>query len=189
MSTSKRIVLGSGKFYVMEFTGEVPEISEICVPENQLAYIKGGATLEYTPTFYKAKDDLGYCIKTIITEEEALLKTGIMTFTGDTLEKLCDTARVTEDKTKGIRTVKFGGIGNAKRAQYLVCFHHEDPIDGDIWIIIVGTNESGFSLAFAKDAETVIDAEFKALAQDNEGTLIKYIEEDKSLTAEENGAG
>ena len=181
MGASKRITLGSGKLYLMSFEGEVPETDVICTAENQLAYIKGGATLEYTPTFYEAKDDLGYCIKTIITEEEAILKSGIMTFTGNTLEKLCDTARVTEDKTKGLRIVKFGGIGNAKRAQYLICFHHEDPIDGDIWVIIVGNNQSGFSLAFAKDQETVIDAEFKALAQDDEGTLIKYIEEDKSL--------
>jgi hypothetical protein len=182
MGASKRITLGSGKLYLTTFEDTIPEVEEICVPENQLAYIKGGASLEYTPTFYEAKDDLGYCIKTIITEEEALLKSGIMTFTGDTLDKLCDTARVEEDKTKGRRIVKFGGIGNAKRAQYLICFHHEDKLDGDIWVIIVGNNQSGFSLAFAKDAETVIDAEFKALAQDDEGTLIKYIEEDKSLT-------
>lgn len=184
MGASTRITLGSGKVYLTEFDGEtVPETDVICVAENQLAYIKGGATLEYTPTFYEAKDDLGYCIKTIITEEEAILKSGIMTFTGDTLEKLCDTARVTEDATKKLRIVKFGGIANAKRAKYVICFHHEDPIDGDIWVIIVGNNQSGFSLAFAKDQETVIDAEFKALAQDDEGTLIKYIEEDKSIVA------
>lgn len=189
MGATTRITLGSGKLYLMEFTDAVPETSAICVPENQLAYIKGGATLEYTPTFYEAKDDLGYCIKTIITEEEAILKSGIMTFTGNVLEKLCDTARVSEDATKKLRTVKFGGIGNAKRAKYLICFHHEDPIDGDIWVIIVGNNQSGFSLAFTKDAETVIDAEFKALAQDDEGTLIKYIEEDESITESTEGVG
>lgn len=180
---SKRITLGSGKLYVMEFTGTIPETSAITTEANLLGYIQGGATLEYKPTFYDAKDDLGYVIKTIITEEECILKSGILTFNGNTLEKLCDTARVVEDKTKQLRTVKFGGIGNAKRAKYLICFHHEDPSDGDIWVIIVGNNQAGFSLAFAKDKETVIDAEFKALAQDDDGTLIKYIEEDKSLTA------
>lgn len=184
MGASKRITLGSGKLYLTEFTGEaIPEAATITVPENLLGYIQGGATLEYKPTFYEAKDDLGYVIKTIITEEEATLKSGVLTFNGSTLEKLCDTARVTEDAIKGLRTVKFGGVGNAKRAKYLICFHHEDPIDGDIWVIIVGNNQAGFSLAFAKDKETVIDAEFKALAQDDEGTLIKYIEEDKTLTA------
>lgn len=181
MSEVRRITLGSGKLYLMEFTDSVPETAAITVADNLLGYIQGGATLEYKPTFYDAKDDLGYCIKTIITEEEATLKSGIMTFNGKTLDKLCDTARVTE--AKGLRTVKFGGVGNAKRAKYLICFHHEDPIDGDIWVIIVGNNQAGFSLAFAKDKETVIDAEFKALPQDNEGTLIKYIEEDSSITA------
>jgi hypothetical protein len=181
MGASKRITLGSGKLYLTTFDGTLPETDTICVADNLLGYIKGGATLEYTPTFYEAKDDLGYVVKTIITEEEALLKSGILTFNGNTLDKLCDTSRVTEDAEKKIRIVKFGGVGNAKRAKYVICFHHEDPIDGDIWVMIVGNNQSGFSLAFAKDAETVIDAEFKALAQDDEGTLIKYIEEDSSI--------
>lgn len=184
MSASKRITLGSGKLYVTEFTGEaIPEVETITVEENLLGYIQGGATIEYKPTFYDAKDDLGYVIKTIITEEEVTLKSGVLTFNGNTLDKLCDTSRVTEDTDKKTRTVKFGGIGNAKRAKHLLCFHHEDPSDGDIWIIIVGNNQAGFSLAFAKDKETVIDAEFKALTQDDEGTLIKYIEEDKTITA------
>lgn len=181
MAASKRITLGSGKLYVTEFTGSIPETDTITVADNLLGYISGGATLEYKPTFYEAKDDLGYVVKTIITEEEATLKSGVLTFNGKTLEKLCDTARVTEDSEKKLRTVKFGGVSNAKRAKYLVCFHHEDPIDGDIWVIIVGNNQAGFSLAFAKDKETVIDAEFKALAQDDEGTLIKYIEKDSSI--------
>lgn len=181
MSASTRITLGSGKLYLMAFDGTVPETDAICVDDNLLGYIKGGATLEYAPTFYDAKDDLGYVVKTIITEEEATLKSGVLTFNGNTLDKLCDTARVEEDETKKLRIVKFGGIANAKRARYLICFHHADPLDGDIWVIIVGNNQAGFSLAFAKDSETVIDAEFKALAQDNEGTLIKYIEEDKTI--------
>lgn len=183
MGASKRITLGSGKLYLTTFNGTLPDTETICTEENLLGYIKGGATLEYTPTFYEAKDDLGYVVKTIITEETAILKSGVLTFNGSTLDKLCDTARVTEDAEKKLRIVKFGGVGNAKRAKYVICFHHSDPIDGDIWVMIVGNNQSGFSLAFAKDAETVIDAEFKALAQDDEGTLIKYIEEDKSITA------
>lgn len=180
MGAPKRIILGSGKMYLMEYSGEVPEKEAICVEDNLFSYIKGGATLEYTPSFYEAKDDLGYVTKTIVTEEEVLLKSGIMTFIGDTLAKLCDTSRVEESKDGKTRIVKFGGIANAKRQSYVICFHHQDPIDGDIWIIIVGNNQSGFSLAFAKDAETVVDAEFKALSQDDEGTLIKYIEEIKS---------
>lgn len=183
MATEK-ITLGSGKLYITDFDGTVPEKEEICKPANLLGYIKGGATVAYTPTFYEAKDDLGYVVKNIVTEEEASLTSGIMTWNGATLDKLCDTARVTEDKAKQTRTVLFGGISNTKNKRYVICFHHEDKIDGDCWLIIVGNNQAGFSLAFAKDAETVIDAEFKALAQDDAGTLIKYIEEDKTLNAE-----
>jgi hypothetical protein len=66
---------------------------------------------------------------------------------------------------------------------YLVRFLHEDPIDGDVRISIVGQNQAGFTLAFAKDAETVVDAEFKANpAVDNEGTLV-IIEEEIPVAA------
>lgn len=180
---SKRITLGSGKLYCIPYVDTVPEKEDICVAKNLLGYIKGGATLEYAPTFYEAKDDLGYVVKTIITEETATLKSGILTFDGNTLNKLCDTGRVTEDATSKTRTIKIGGVGNAQGAKYVLCFHHTDPIDGDIWVIVVGQNQAGFSLAFAKDAETVIDAEFKCLSQDSEGTLIQYIEEDESIKA------
>ncbi len=178
----KRITLGSGKLYLIPYVDTVPEVETICTEDNLLGYIKGGATLEYAPTFYEAKDDLGYVIKTIITEETATLKSGVLTFNGNTLAKLCDTGRVTEDKTKLRRILKIGGISNAQGNKYVICFHHSDPQDGDIWVVIVGKNEAGFSLAFAKDAETVIDAEFKCLSQDDEGTLIQYIEEDVNIT-------
>ncbi len=173
----EKIRLGSGKLYVTEFDGEtLPEVDTLTVPDNLIGYIQGGASLEYKPTFYKAVDDLGYVVKTIITEEEATLKSGVMTWNGDTLNKLSDTARVEENPSTGLRTLKIGGMGNMKRQQYVIIFHHEDKIDGDIWIIITGSNEAGFTLTFAKDKETIIDAEFKATPQDKDGTLIKYIE-------------
>lgn len=179
----KKITLGSGKLYATTFTGTIPEVETLTVENNLLGYIQGGATLEYKPTFYDAKDDLGYVQETIITEEEATLKSGVMTWNGKTLAKLSDTARVTEDNSEHTRTVKIGGIGNMKREKYVIVFHHEDPKNGDIWVIIVGQNQAGFTLTFAKDKETVIDAEFKCLAQDDEGTLIQYVEEDSTITA------
>lgn len=174
----KKITLGSGKLYVTEFTGDsVPEKTVIETDENLIGYISGGATLEYKPTYYEAKDDLGQIVKTIITEEEATLKSGVLTFNGNTLAKLCATARVTEDEEKGIRTVLIGGVGNQDGKSYVIHFLHEDKTDGDVRVTIVGKNQSGFSLAFAKDKETVIDAEFKAQPQDADGTLIRFEEE------------
>ena len=172
-----KIVLGSGKLYVIAFSDTIPEDTVLEVDNNLLGYIQGGATLSYTPSFYEAKDDMGKVSKVILTEEEATFKSGIMTWCGTTLEKLCQTARVTEDKAKGIRTVKIGGIGNATGKKYLLRFVHKDTQDGNIRVTIVGNNQAGFTIAFAKDSETVIDAEFKAQPMDKEGTLILYTED------------
>ena len=38
----KRIVLGSGSLYRMDFTGELPEISTICTEANRFSNIKIG---------------------------------------------------------------------------------------------------------------------------------------------------
>ena len=178
----ERIVLGSGKVYCLEFTDSIPEDTIIETDANLLGLIQGGATLTYTPTFYEAKDDLGLVSKKFITEEEAILKSGIMTWNGATLQKLCSTARVTTDAPTHTRTVKIGGSGNYDGKKYVIHFVHEDAVDGDIRVTIVGSNEAGFELAFAKDKETVINAEFKAQPHDSEGTLIIYKEEDSTIT-------
>lgn len=180
-SNTETITLGSGKLYYSEYTGNsVPANDTLCVDGNLLGRIKGGASLTYTPSFYDASDDLGYVKKSIITEEEAILKSGLITWNGETLKVLTSTARVTTSAattTKpGTRTVKIGGIANNDGKKYVLCFHHEDAADGDVWVKIVGTCRSGFELTFAKDSETTIDAEFKAMPQDNDGTLIEYTE-------------
>lgn len=170
------ITLGSGDLMIKEYdaTTGVPAYTEF-TDTDLLGRIQGGASLEYKPTFYEAKDDSGKVSKTIITEEEATLKSGVLTWNGKTLEKLASTARVTENS--GIRTVKIGGVANNNGKSYALCFHHTDNQDGDVWVTIRGVNQAGFTLAFAKDKETVIDAEFKCLPMDNAGTLIEYNEE------------
>lgn len=179
MSKQKRdaevITLGSGDLMIKEYTDTMPSYTEFKAETDLLGRIKGGATLEYSGEWYTAKDDTGKAVKTIITEEEATLKSGIITWNGKTLEKLCSTARVTEEG--GIRTVKIGGTANNNGKSYALCFHHTDKIDGDVWLVVRAVNQGGFSLAFVKDEETVIDAEFTCLPQDNEGTLIQYVEE------------
>ena len=174
-TAEEKIVLGSGKLYIDEFTGTLPDNATLEVADKLLGLIQGGATLEYKPSFYDAKDDLGLVSKSILTEEETTLKSGIMTWNGNTLKKLCSTARVTE--ATGKRTVKIGGVGNYDGKSYVLRFVHEDDQDGDLRVTIVGSNQAGFSLAFAKDKETVIDAEFKAKPLDSEGTQIIIEEE------------
>ena len=173
--TKETITLGSGKLYIQEFTGTLPETEVLEVEANLIGYIKGVAFLPYTPTFYDAIDDLGIVQKTIITDEEVILTSGIMTWNGDTLVQLSATGRVTETAEK--RTVKIGGIANQSGKKYVIRFVHKDAVDGDVRITIVGQNRTGFTLQFSKDEETVIDAEFKASPSlDAEGTLIIYEE-------------
>lgn len=175
--TNKTITLGSGDLYIKEFEDEIPEDSEIEIEENRAGYIQGGAELNYKPEYYTAEDDKGYVKKTIVTKEEASLKSGILTWNAKTLQKLVNTGRVTEDTIQGIRTIKIGGTNNQDGKRYIIHFVHKDTVDGDVRVTIVGKNQAGFTLAFQKDKETVIDAEFSAEPCDDEGTLIIYKEE------------
>lgn len=184
--TKETITLGSGKLYSVEYTGAIPSNTDLEKETNILGYIQKGASLDYKPEFYEAEDDLGIVKKQILTKEEVTFKSGILTWNAETLKKLVATGRITEDAEKGMRTIKIGGINNNDGKQYIFHFVHEDKKDGNVRITIVGQNTAGFSLAFAKDAETVIDAEIKALPNDNEGTLIIFQEEYTPTTNSEN---
>jgi hypothetical protein len=169
------ITLGSGKLYLQAFATEMPTVDTLCKDENLLGYIKGGASLEYTQETYEEKDDLGFVSKIITTNEEALLKCGLLTWNGQTLQNLIDRCKSTE--AAGKRTTKIGGAGNAQGGYYAICFYHEDLVDGNLWILIKGRNTAGATLTFASDAGTVIEPEFKAMPHDDNGTLIELIEE------------
>ncbi len=175
--TKETITLGSGKLYCTEYNNTIPSNEDLEKSDNILGYIQKGATLDYKPEFYEAEDDLGIVKKQILTKEEVTFKSGILTWNAETLKKLVATGRITEDSANNMRTIKIGGINNNDSKQYIFHFVHEDKKDGNVRITIVGQNTAGFSLAFAKDAETVIDAEIKALPSDDEGTLIVFQEE------------
>ena len=183
----KKIVLGSGKLYYDDSITEtspgvyqIPADEAIEVSEGLLGWIKGGATLEYTPEFYSTKDDLGMVSKKILVNEDVILKSGIMTWNSDVLATLVSTAVVTSSTDTKTRTVKIGGIDNYDGKKYLLRFVHEDKSDGSvIRITIIGSNESGLEIAFANDSETVINAEFKAVPHDAQGTLVIYSETTK----------
>jgi hypothetical protein len=168
------ITLGSGKLYLKAYADAMPTVEELCVDDNLLGYIKGGASMEYTEETYEEKDDLGFVSKIITTSEEAILKCGLLTWNGATLAKLIDRCKTTE--ASGKRTTKIGGAGNAQGGYYAICFKHEDPVDGNLWILIKGRNTAGATLTFAVDAGTVLEPEFKAMPQ-TDGTLIELIEE------------
>lgn len=173
----ENITLGSGKAFIAEYDAAkgIPSHTEICKPENLLGHIQGGAELSYTEETHEEKDDLGYVSKVITVSEEALLKLGLLTWNGNTLAKLADRCKVTE--ADGVRTIHIGGAGNSQGKEWVVCFFQEDKKDGNLWVLIRGRNTAGMTLTFAVDAATKIEPEFKALPQDDAGTLITIIEE------------
>ena len=169
------ITLGSGEIFLIPFADKMPTVEEICTDENRLAWIKGGAALEYTEEPYEEKDDLGRVSKVITTSEEAILRCGLLTWNGETLQKLIDRCQVEEKDGK--RITKIGGAGNAQGKYYAVCFKHTDKADGNLWVLIKGRNTAGATLTFAADEGTVVEPEFKAMPHDDDGTLVELIEE------------
>lgn len=174
-----KIALGSGTLYCVDFEGSaaaLPDDAEIETDANILGRIQGGASVEYAQTLYTAEDDLGLAKRTVLTKEEVKLKSGIMTWNANTLNKLVSTGRVVENAEKKTRTIKIGGVGNTSGKSYLLRFVNDDPEYGKTRLTVAGTNQAGLSIAFAKDKETVINAEFLAEPLDSEGTLVIYEE-------------
>lgn len=175
---TESFLLGSGLLYVMEFSGVIPPDEEIEKEENRLGRIKGGATLEYKPSFYSVEDDLGYIKKQLLTAEEVSFKSGIMVPNVEFVSIATPTAKLTKDTAVGKRTLEVGGLTNADGKTYLVRFVHKsvtEPLNA-LRVTIVGTNQSGFSLAFAKDKETVVDMEWSAEPLDNNGRLLRIVD-------------
>lgn len=181
----KRIPLGSGNIYAALFETSLQGLVDNSIPDliktvvkkdNMIGKVSGGASLEYKPTFKTFEDDLGTVSRTIMTEDEATLKGGICTWNGNTLKRLCSTARVIEDESNNLRIVKLGGVGNYDGKLWCIVFVNEDKDYGKSYLIIVGNNQKGITIGFEKDKETVIDPEFAAQACDDEGTKVIYVE-------------
>ena len=171
MEKNDKITLGSGDLYMTEFNDVIPADEILEVDANLLGEIKGGATLEYKADYYTCESDLGRVSKTVMTKEEASIKTGTITWNGDTLQKMCATARVLTEGTTTV--IKIGGLKNQNGKSYVVRFVQKDEDDNTILrVTIVGTNQNGLILAFAKEKETQVDAVFKAQKSDSEGTLV-----------------
>ena len=185
MTDKDDVVLGSGDVYIMEFDGNtVPEDDVIEVNENKIGHIKGGASLEYTNEWKVVSDDMGVIIKNFLTNENVIFRSGLLAWNGEVLEILSATGRVTEPTTLSpYRIVKIGGRKNANGKSYVIHFVHTKDNGKKIKITIVGTSRNGFTLTFDPESETVIDAEFTAISQDNEGTLVTYKEEKEKLPA------
>ncbi|MDT8717822.1 hypothetical protein IAI10_14230 [Clostridium sp. 19966] len=164
------VILGSGKLYVALFNGgAMPADTAIETDDNNVGKIKGGATLTYKPTIYDVVDDDEFVVKRIVTKEEVTFKSGILTWDITNLDKL-STASFVDDTTNHERIIKVGG--KSKLDSYVIRFVHTKDDGTKLRMTIVGNSSNGFAMKFDPAKETVIDAEFKALSQDD-GTLVE----------------
>ena len=173
VASVEEYTLGSGDLFIKEYTaGSSVTAEDVISTGERLGEIKGGASLEYTTETKEDSSDLGRTKIVIISKEDVVLKSGVMTWNGKTLEKLCQTARVTKDDSAKKRTIKIGGLANAANKSYAVAFQYKGDGKKGLTVLIVGKNTAGFTVSFSSDNATVIDAEFKAQALDNDGTLV-----------------
>lgn len=173
VASVEEYTLGSGDLFIKEYTaGTAVTAEDVITTGERLGEIKGGASLEYTTETKEDSSDLGRTKIVIISKEDVVLKSGVMTWNGKTLEKLCQTARVTKSVDNKKRTIKIGGLANAANKSYAVAFQYKGDGKKGLTVLIVGKNTAGFTVSFSSDNATVIDAEFKAQALDNEGTLV-----------------
>lgn len=181
IDNSEEIILGSGDLYIVEFTGEIPDDTEIEKDENRAGNIKGGATLEYSIESQTVQDDKGRVKKTIITKETVLFKTGLMTWIKKFMQAIIQTARIDETTKAGHRVYKLGGLANLNKTRYLWRFVHTRDDGRKLRITVTGKNTGTISLAFQPENETVVDAEITADTLDSAGTLV--ILDDEMLTS------
>lgn len=173
VASVEEYTLGSGDLFIKEYTaGTAVTAEDVITTGERLGEIKGGASLEYTTETKEDSSDLGRTKIVIISKEDVVLKSGVMTWNGKTLEKLCQTARVTKSVDNKKRTIKIGGLANAANKSYAVAFQYKGDGKKGLTVLIVGKNTAGFTVSFSSDNATVIDAEFKAQALDNDGTLV-----------------
>ena len=173
VASVEEYTLGSGDLFIKEYTaGTAVTAEDVITNGERLGEIKGGASLEYTTETKEDSSDLGRTKIVIISKEDVVLKSGVMTWNGKTLEKLCQTARVTKSVDNKKRTIKIGGLANAANKSYAVAFQYKGDGKKGLTALIVGKNTAGFTVSFSSDNATVIDAEFKAQALDNDGTLV-----------------
>lgn len=159
-----RIAMGSCDIYMTEFTGstfaDIPEDSVLETAANLIGRTKDGATFSYNTTSYTAKSDDGIAQRTEITEQTVTLAFGLITWNGNTIQKIIPTAVVVvqaiEGSEKKRRRTTGKSIGNADGKVYVVRAVHKDKVKGDVKYTIIGKNLEGFSAAYKPGAETTI---------------------------------
>lgn len=185
---TQRVVLGAGKWYIAPYTSGALDMETVEEEDNLLGYTQGGATITFTPETYTIEDDIGMVRKTFQTKASAEMKTGLLTFTTDSLAAMLSVGQATQTPAsaseRGKTTLKLGG-GKSALKKFSVVFVYEDDETGfKTRIGMVATNTAPLELVFAKDAETVVDVTFTAESNGVDDTIIVIEEETAEATGD-----
>lgn len=172
------VCLGAGDFYLVAWPANdtLPEDATLEVEANKIAHIEKGASIEYKAEMKEVEDAMGVIVKSFVAKEDVRLKLGYLSWNLNQIKQLVQTGTLDEDTTNSTRTIK---IGNKTRtaAYYVARFVHTKDDGKKIRVTVKGQNIAGFSLGFDKDNPVVINPEFRAYAQDSDGTLLIIEEE------------
>ncbi len=185
---TQRVVLGAGKWYIAPYTSGALDMETVEEEDNLLGYTQGGATITFTPETYTIEDDIGMVRKTFQTKAAAEMKTGLLTFTTDSLAAMLSVGQATQTpasaSARGKTTLKLGG-GKSALKKFSVVFVYEDDETGfKTRIGMVATNTAPLELVFTKDAETVVDVTFTAESNGVDDTIIVIEEETAEATGQ-----
>lgn len=173
-NVTRDLQLGSGKLYVKKVTSEteIPSLKALCIEDNQIGWIKGGATIEYTIDTKEIYDDLRMVNETFITGEHSKLTTGLLTWNKEVIEALINNETVSEDGT-----ILVGAQGMTKMDKLIVIFE-AIPTSGNIIrrFGMIGVSEAGLNLQYQPEDATVVDVEFAGVADAN-GRYLRIEEE------------
>lgn len=185
---TQRVVLGAGKWYIAPYTSGALDMETVEEEDNLLGYTQGGATITFTPETYAIEDDIGMVRKTFQTKASAEMKTGLLTFTTDSLAAMLSVGQAVQTPAsaseRGKTTLKLGG-GKSALKKFSVVFVYEDDETGfKTRIGMVATNTAPLELVFTKDAETVVDVTFTAESNGVDDTIIVIEEETAEATGQ-----
>ncbi len=185
---TQRVVMGAGKWYIAPYTSGALDMETVEEEDNLLGYTQGGATVTFTPETYTVEDDIGMVRKTFQTKATAEMKTGLLTFTTDSLAAMLSVGQAVQTPAsaseRGKTTLKLGG-GKSALKKFSVVFVYEDDETGfKTRVGMVATNTAPLELVFAKDAETVVDVTFTAESNGVDDTIIVIEEETAEATGQ-----
>lgn len=175
LNDSNNYILGSGELYLGTIENiETATEEQIATALENVGSIEKGASLSYKVSTKDIETANRGIIDKIITKEEVIFKTGVLSWKLDNLQRLAP-ATVTKDATKNTKTLTIGGKGSIP-VNYLRFVHTKKDGKKLIVNIFKAMSEGGFEFEFDSEKPLSVNYEFTSLAK-RDGTLVEIIEE------------